>query len=63
MTISEFLLRYSMSVGEFAKLAGVCRQTIRRAKLGENITMKTALLIVKASKGKIPLHDLKIEDL
>lgn len=63
MSITDFLYKYRLSLSSFAETCGVSRETIRRAKLGENITLRTALLIARASKGKISLSDLKVGDL
>lgn len=58
MTVKEYRERLGLSLGTFARTAGVARTTLERIEAGHGCSAATALALERASHGLITLRDL-----
>lgn len=59
MHLREYLLDNGITASDFARQAGVTRQTIRAVCIGErNISLSLAMKIDELTKGEVTPHDI-----
>lgn len=58
MKLREYLDKYGIKIGAFAKRIGVSRNTITRALAGKSLSLDVAMKIEKGTEKKVKCQDL-----